>query len=299
MVMRLPNFLLIGANKAGTTSLYHYLKQHPEIYFSPVKEPMFFSLYGVPAPPPRSAPYMDKAVYDLESYANLFEQATTETALGEASTSYLAVPRSAATIKNFVPDVRLIAVLRDPAERAFSHYQMDVRMGLEELSFEDAVEAEVASTEKGEATRRRYVRYGMYGKQLGEYFKHFAPEQFSIQIYREFKRDPQPIIRELFRFLNVDESFVPDMSMHHNTATANVRPAQHANPFRRGYKSRLRRLVRQTLFGERIVAQNRGNAHRPALTREMRVRLREIFREDIIDLQELLGRDLKYWLQDG
>ena len=121
--MIMPNFLLIGAAKAGTSSLYGYLKQHPQIYMSPIKEPRFFALEGETLNfngPTRGI--NQTSINTLEAYSQLFQKVTTEKAIGEASTIYLSSPKAPERIKHYLPDVKLIAILRDPSERAFSSY---------------------------------------------------------------------------------------------------------------------------------------------------------------------------------
>ncbi|MGQ9662575.1 MAG: sulfotransferase domain-containing protein [Kiritimatiellia bacterium] len=129
--MTLPNFLIVGAPKAGTTSLFDYLGQHPEVYTPPVKEPCFFSS-GLPA-----------FTHDLAEYEALFAGQTTQTAIGEASTTYLYDPDAARRIHDLLPEARIIIMLRNPAERAYSEWAYNaLQLACEPLSFEAALEAE-------------------------------------------------------------------------------------------------------------------------------------------------------------
>ena len=122
--MRLPNFLVIGAAKAGTTTVYQYLKQHPQVYMSPRKEPHFFSKNGT----------KDYPIPTLEDYQALFQEASDEIAIGEASTSYLTHPQTAERIQYHIPHAKLIAILRDPANRTYSLYIMLLMLGKRKLS---------------------------------------------------------------------------------------------------------------------------------------------------------------------
>jgi hypothetical protein len=124
--MTMPNFLIIGAAKSGTTSLHHYLKQHPQVYMSQIKEPSFFAFEGtkpaIPGPWKRWAAH--NFITDIQAYRSLFQGVSDEVAIGEASTIYLVHPTAPQRIRHYVPDAKLIAILRDPAERAYSNYRM-------------------------------------------------------------------------------------------------------------------------------------------------------------------------------
>ncbi len=124
--MNKPNFLIIGALKAGTTSLFNYLMQHPQIYMSPVKEPKFFALVGEYLDP-KKREILGKCVVDIEEYRALFDNVTTEKAIGEASAIYLSSRRAPGRIQHYILNVKLIAILRDPVERAYSHFLHNVR----------------------------------------------------------------------------------------------------------------------------------------------------------------------------
>jgi len=129
-----PNFFIVGAPRAGTTSLYFYLKQVPEVYLSPVKEPNYFSVKIIP-----DDHYL-LPIRNKKNYLKLFEKVKDEKAIGEASPSYLEDPETPYLISQDVSDARIIAILRDPVERAFSHYLMMVSQGFEKLSFRKALD---------------------------------------------------------------------------------------------------------------------------------------------------------------
>lgn len=138
--MTMPNFLIVGAQKAGTTSLHYYLKQHPQIYMRPRKEPHFFE--GMHWDFYRPGRIM-LAVTDLADYQALFEGVTDEKAIGEASASYLYSPKAPTLIKRSIPDARLIAILRNPPDRAYSNFLHCVRGGRESIvDFAEALRVE-------------------------------------------------------------------------------------------------------------------------------------------------------------
>ena len=136
--MVLPNFLIIGAAKSGTTSLYSYLNQHPQVYFSPFKEPRFFALEGKEVNYQGPSQVVNqKAINTIDEYEKLFAGVTDEVAIGEASTLYLYSPEAPAKIKQYIPQVKLIAILRNPIDRAYSGYCHLVRDGYESNRADD------------------------------------------------------------------------------------------------------------------------------------------------------------------
>ena len=152
--MTMPNFLIIGAMKSGTTALYYYLEQHPEIYMSPVKEPNFFSS--------QERENAAGAVARIGNYRDLFRGVSGETAIGEASHSYLYEPGAAAEIRRYAPEAKLIAILRNPIDRAYSHFLHMVRSGTEPLDdFAQALQEEAAGIHK-ERTFQDYIGRGLY-----------------------------------------------------------------------------------------------------------------------------------------
>jgi hypothetical protein len=302
--MNLPTFLIIGAARSGTTSLYEYCKQHPQVFMSPRKETNFLAYEGEPLAG-RSADrerWADRAVASLEEYAGLFSGCTSEIALGEASPRYLYRPaRAIANIKKHVPEARLIAILRDPVERAYSHYLLRVRVNRERrTSFAAAVEAESRRMEKGRTDDLHYIPYGLYGQQLRLYYDAFPSGQIRVYLYDDLARDAAGVMADLFAFVGVEPAFPVDVSTRHRSASATAVPTHplwafvhrrlssmretHAWPVRT-----LRRFVRDK------VRQQAGET--PPLTPEARAWLLERYRGDILRLQDLIGRDLRAWLQ--
>ena len=208
--MTMPNFLIIGAMKSGTTALYYYLEQHPEIYMSPVKEPNFFSS--------QEQENAADAVTNIGTYQDLFRGGSGKKALGEASHSYLYEPRAAAEIKRYVPETKLIAILRNPIDRAYSHFLHMVRSGTEPLDdFAQALREEEVRIHK-ERTFQDYIGRGLYYNQLKRYFRTFPQEQVRVYLYEDLSGAPISTVQDAFRFLKVDDSFVPDVSLRRNVS---------------------------------------------------------------------------------
>lgn len=214
----LPNFLIIGAAKAGTTALWHYLRQHPELYMSRHKEPRFFALYGQPLAfqgPGDQTRF--NFVTDFQDYQQLFADVQDEKAIGEASPWYLYVKTAAPAIKEMLPGVKLVAVLRDPVDRAFSNYLHAVNEGLEPLpTFREAMDAEAARIRENWSPRFHYKSKGFYYRQLQHYLEFFDREQLKIYLYEDLTNEPEALFADLFEYLGVDPMFHVDVEKRHN-----------------------------------------------------------------------------------
>jgi len=304
--MSLPNFLIIGAAKAGTNALYHYLRQHPQIYMSPWKEPKFFAFeteadLGFRAANGRDAPVNASVILDQTAYEELFDDARDgELARGEASTHYLYVEKSPGRIKTLIPDARLIAVLRNPVDRAFSSYQHLVRDELEPLDFGAALDAEPQRIAEHYAYLYRYTDMGFYSQQLERYEKTFPENQLCVLLYDDLRSDPEGTCRRIFSFLGVDEDFVPDMSGEYNRSGVPKNRFMHrllnpSAPMKRRLWNVTPRFARERLLDAQTKIVNR-NLQRQTMPEPERDRLRGVFREEVGRLEARLDRDLSHWL---
>jgi len=286
----LPNFLIIGANKAGTTSLYRYLGDHPQVYMSPVKEPGFFAFEAG-----QQAGDGAQAVGgSLEAYLRLFDGVRDEKAIGEASTRYLANARTPARIHAMIPDARLIAVLRNPVERAFSAYSTRVFEGTEPATFADAIADELDRRAAGVPSERYYVGVGFYGLQLSRYLEYFGGDQLRVYLYEDSVEDPVSMLKSAFAFLDVDPSFTPDTSTRYNRTQH--RPKSRAL-IRLARARPVMRVARATVPGRARAAIRQRLSVVPELPDDVRRLLIDVYRDDILLTQEIIGRDLSAWLQ--
>jgi len=304
--MSLPNFLIIGAAKAGTNALYHYLRQHPQVYMSPWKEPKFFAFeseadLGFRAANGKDAPVNASVILDQGEYERLFDDARDgELARGEASTHYLYVEKSPTRIKSLIPDAKLIAVLRNPVDRAFSSYQHLVRDDLEPLDFGAALDAEPQRIAEHYAYLYRYTDMGFYSQQLDRYEKTFSENQLCVLLYDDLRSDPEGTCRQIFSFLGVDEDFVPDMSGEYNRSGVPKNRFMHrllnpSAPMKRRLWNVTPRLARERLLDAQTKIVNR-NLQRQTMPEPERDRLRGVFREEVGRLEARLDRDLSHWL---
>ncbi len=198
--MNLPNFFIIGAAKAGSTSLYEYLIQHPQVYMSPIKEPHYYSNIR----PSAEHAHIVCAVSDTKKYLSLFKGAGGYKAIGEASTSYLSEIGTAQRIKAKIPDAKIIILLRDPVDRAYSHYLMDVRDGFQDLSFWDAIQSDYMQCEKGWGISHMYVELGLYFEQVRQYIDCFARDRVLILFFDDFITNELDILLRVADFLEID-----------------------------------------------------------------------------------------------
>lgn len=186
---RLPNFLVIGAMKAGTTSLYHYLKEHPQVFMAPVKELDFFAPLG----------NWDRG---LAWYRAKFAGSESSVAVGEASTAYSKYPLVDGVpdrIAQLLPDCRFVYVVRNPIDRIRSHFQHRVSIGAERAVFSEAIERDP-----------RYVSCSRYALQIERYLEYFRRNQILLITAEDLLHSRAPTMREVYAFLGVNDGFVPE-----------------------------------------------------------------------------------------
>jgi sulfotransferase family protein len=307
--MVMPNFFIIGAQKAGTTSLYHYLNQHPQIYMSPIKEPFFFdheiSPNGEVVQQEFGGRQQAPRFVNTEQYCTLFRAAKGETAIGEASPLYIYAPRTPERIKKYVPEARSIALLRNPADRAYSAFLHAVRIGAEPLTdFAQALQREEDRIRDNWHYVFHYRTRGLYHAQLKRYYEVFGRERVGVWLYEDLRDDPASVTQDVFRFLEVDDTFVADTSSRHNPA--GVPESEAARAMMRMTDTSvgvLRNAVPPTskifpfVSKMRRAVQSRVLTEPPPIDPEIRTELIKGYREDILKLQVLIGRDLSMWLR--
>ncbi|CAN5645871.1 hypothetical protein BH23PAT1_BH23PAT1_0110 [soil metagenome] len=294
--MTLPNFLIIGAQKSGTTALYYYLKQHPQIYMSPEKEPHFFTYEG-------GEPLFDgpgrgwvTPVTSMEEYRRLFQEVSDETAVGEASPSYIYFEKAAKRIKHYIPETRLIAILRNPADRAYSNFLHAVRSGREPRGeFDQALREEDARIQNNWGPVWHYRRKGFYYEQLKRYFDTFHRDQIKVCRYEDLEHDPTGFSQEIFDFLGVDDMFTPEYMERQNVSGV---------PRNRALRTAFTKMSTVTPVikdyvprGLRRYIGNKMLANPPQFSPETRQQLIEVYRDDILKVQELVRQDLSHWLE--
>lgn len=296
-----PNFLIVGAARCGTTSLHESLGRHPEIFMPLQKEPCFFAFCNTR---PEFVNARHNYLTDTESYLHLFE-GHTEKIRGESSTPYLYLHgQSIANIKALVPgaeEIKILIILRDPAERAFSQYMHNRRDLREPLSFREAVEAEAQRKKDNWHFDFFYVDKGFYYAQVKDYIEHFP--QVKVCFYDDLERDPAGLLREICSFLGVDPDLAPAELKQRNRSGEMKMPAlkrlmsDRKNPLlnfvrkllSRNTKKRMRNALKSLLL--------KYNLKKMQMDPAMRKRLIGIYSEDIEKLSGLLQKDLSAWMK--
>jgi len=286
----LPNFIIVGAPKAGTTSLYQYLSEHPQVFMSTPKEVNYFSREEIEV---QGLYYKAFKAGSLEEYKLLFDNAKGRKAIGEGSVSYLFYPNTAAKIKESIPDAKIIILLRNPVDRGFSHYLMDYRLGLVDLPYENIVR-KISTSKNIGLYYQQYVELGLYYEQVKRYLEIFGTEQVKIYLQEDLRQDTKGIVFDLYNFLNIDKSFVPEVDIEHNAFLMPKNKFIHklysSSTIRSCISSvvpnRVKYYLLNTLFERK---------KKPILSQETRDFLLKIYESDIKNLEKLINRDLSFW----
>jgi hypothetical protein len=317
----LPNLFVIGAARAGTTSLQHYLMQHPEIFMSPVKEPNYFAFAGgVPAFNGPDIAVRDRrlrdrlarerytcSVVDASTYQRLFARAGRRPVRGDCSPAYMPIPAAAPQIRGVVPDAKIVAILRNPVDRAYSKFLQMRRDRAEPLaSFAEALAAEPSRERDGWSPTWLYAKRGYYHRQLEPFFRYFGEDRVHVMLYDDLQRHPDSCMRMLFDFLGVDTKVPLDLSRQHNMSAELdtprhdwlydrlVRPYLLSPRLQAAVPAGLATLARP--IARRILLRREAALAPAPLTMEVRAMLLGRYAEDIERLERLIGRDLSHWL---
>jgi sulfotransferase family protein len=299
--MTVPNFTIIGAAKSGTTALYTYLALHPEIYMSPIKEPNYFSLDYFSENIKNSSTEIerkwwkssyDRAVKTLDNYTLLFEGVEREKAIGEASPSYLSSPTAAENIQRHNPDIKLIAILRDPAQRAFSRHIQLLR------DRKDTPKEFMNILRSNDWRTRMYTSPGFYHKCLLPFINRFPKEQLKIFLYEDLTRDPTTLLLNIFEYLEVSTGFTPDFTKKWNVSGIPRSQLLHKMVWKQ--PEWVRSIVKPVLSSkakDKIRTLAHKNLEKPQLDDEAKRHLISIYRDDILQLQDYIDRDLSTWMK--
>jgi hypothetical protein len=312
----LPNFFIAGTGKAGTTSLYHYLQQHPQIYMSPIKEPCYFAseirVENLTASHLRHVRWMSRSlpeclkegesvkpsawlVSEWENYLKLFEAVQSETAIGEASVGYLWSETAAANIASRIPDARIVLILRDPSERAFSQYLHQLTVGLTHSTFREHIAKCMQNRERKISAYYPLLEVGLYCRQVQRYLELFPRNNIRIYWYEEAWKDPSGFLEDLFTFLTVDSKFPVNTSHNRLQRRAPRIAAMNYAVKRFRITDRARELSPSWLrsTARTLLFRNGQNLKMSSSDRQYLV---DYYREDILNLASLLNRDLSAWL---
>lgn len=306
--MNRPNFLIIGAGKSGTTALYEYLAQHPQVFMSKVKETNFFELEGhdklsgYDASDPEGFFHYPWSVTDRKAYFDLFKDAQAGQAIGEASPMYLYGKKAVHRIREELPDVKIIVVLRDPVDRLFSRFYHLVREGREPSpEFADALQKGNIWWKKNDL-----VQEGFYYTHLKKWYDNFPAEQIKVMLYDDLRKDPQAFVSEVYNFIGVNAEFNPDLDVEYNQSGRiknkfKDRLIGQNGIIKRSVNAVFPQLVQWMKSNKKIRARyiemQASNLEKPKLEKALRLQMiNEIYKYEIENLQALIGRDLRKWM---
>ncbi|MDR8392618.1 sulfotransferase [Aliifodinibius sp. S!AR15-10] len=301
-MLNLRNTFIVGAAKSGTTALYYLLSQHPGICTPVVKEPNYFSNIENSSDPvhPGNGPGDNGTVWteDQESYHNLYRPGKDHTMKLDASVSYLYSTTAAAQIANYDPESNIIIVLRNPIERAFSHYKHLLRDGRETVSFTEALDLEESRIQKGWEFSWHLTSMGLYSDQIQRYLNHFEQEQVRIYLLEDIKSDISRVVNEITEFVGL-EAYKYDFQQQEQNESGVARSwllSRMVN-WILGYKEQINKVVPPRISHKALQLFRTLNIRKSDLeiADDTRMRLLALFDEDIRETGELIGRNLDAW----
>jgi len=289
-----PNFIIVGAARSGTTSLYYWLRAHPQVFMSPVKETNYFAQLkpkftgpgdneALHKPLERNADgsYKDRhaaIITSWQEYLALFSGSENYPARGEASPAYLFYPCTAKNIREVLPECKIVIVLREPVERAISNYKALRGAGREMLDFESALKKESDRLRKGWEHFWAYKGLGLYYEQVRRYFDVFPRNQLGIWLYEDLRENPREIYKQICKFLGVNTDFVPNF-IQKNPSPDGYIPAIFRS-FSQFIPDGIKSAIKLFVY-ERLSVQIKVKPETKAF-------LREYYQEDVHRLNELI-----------
>ncbi len=312
---RLPEFFLVGAPKAGTTALWRFLKDHPDVWMSPVKEPNYFALEireenfepGLRRWVERTqrnfrkyldAPVLERRaggiVTEWEDYLRLFSGAGEKKAAGEASVCYLWSATAAERIAEKIPQAKILMLLRDPAERAYSEYLQGISNGSIRCSFREQIQRCLRDKSGQMSAHFPFLEFGLYAGQVERYRKRFGKNVW-IGFYDDFRERPAEVFADICRLVGVRDDVPMDFTRRYNEAEPPRLPGvgwmKWSGVWERAARvvpARVRPVLRKAL------TRRPGTVPMEARDRAMLV---DFYREDIGKLEGTVGRSLEGWLR--
>lgn len=269
-----PNFVIVGAMRSGSTSMWRYLSDHPEVFMAP-KELQYFT------------EHLDRG---QEWYQAHFEDAARNQVIGEATADYLARPPAISAIAELLPGAKLIALLRNPIDRAWSHYWLLKERGRERRTFSEVIENEL--TISADPTRWKgefsYLQHGAYNEHLEHLLALFPRAHLHVIISEELANDPQDQFRQACRFVGVDDTIIPGVVGTHVNAYLSIRSL--------GLRDLSKRIPKR--FANAIARVNtRRGVDYPEMAQSHRALLRDFYHGRVVEVERILGSRIEAWHQ--
>ena len=286
MIETWPNFFIVGAPRCGTTTLYAFLNKTKGVYMSPHKEPHYFTKSV-------ETSNLYQPIQDKKKYLALFEKGKDNKAIGEASTSYLWDPKAPMLIHDIVPKAKIIIMLRNPIERAYSYYLWRISNG-KTYSFREAIDESLES--KNDFYKGLIINGGKYYEQVQRYLNIFGSNQVKVLKFEEFIKNTKKTVMDVLKFLEIDAEPPESVELVHNTLTVpkgklSTILLQNRKIKKIGKKILPNNLVEylaKTVLGKKIA--------KPKMQQKDRIFLGNLYFEDVEKLQELLKRDFEWKL---
>jgi len=308
------DFFLVGAAKSGTTAVSEWLAAHPSVYLAPIKETNYFSTdIEVNDFSPE---YVQNTFLDLDNYFareelpqvhisfirreehmnRLYRDATSGAILGECSTSHLYSLAAARNIHAHNDQAKIVIILRNPIDRAFSHYLMARKYGFTALEFREAIRKDLQAKKKGWGISELYVDLGMYSRQIQRYQELFPPGHMHIIKYDELLQSPERTFQTLCLFLGIPAIPLPKTKKANSAGLARM---EHLNLWltRSGLKKGMSGLF-PSKMKESLKKFYYTDVNLPSLTEEDRRFMYDIFKDDIERTARITGLDLNSWMID-
>jgi hypothetical protein len=303
--MAKPNFLLVGAQKAGSTSLYNYLKEHPQVFMPPRKEPLYFT--SEIAKVKQEDKWMQEAIKkangktyidNYSEYLELFKDVKNEIAIGEASANYLYYHQtSIPKIKEKLGNIKILIILRSPVDKIFSQYKFLRKGGAEPYSFIKALEKEPERIKQNYNALYHYISQGLYFKQIKAFFDNFS--DVKVVLLEDLKKEPAKCMRSVFEFLSVDSYYtISDYKVHFKTSHIPKSKQLQDILNKDKYIVSFRQFIKRSFPG---IYKKSGkvyksiNSSNPILSDEAKEILYDRLYDDILKLELFLEVDLKTW----
>lgn len=297
--VNLPDFMLVGAAKSGTTTLYRILAGHPELFFPPSeKEPFYFCFAGE-EPRTLNEASKDRVVWQTPDYLELYRSAPSGALCGDASTSYLykhdvVIPHMKKLYGERYKEVKIMVILRNPVDRAYSHYTYLVRNGFEELSFEEAIKPEIIESRKNERWGFDYLEYGSYAEQVEHYLSEFPDCRIFLM---DDLKDKQKLINEITAYLGVAHLEVDKEFTANPSGIPKSRflvDQLRKNKVMKWAVNQLSESVKHKVLNKRDQMMSKLLVKKP-LDKQTRKELSRYFSDDVLKLEKLIGRSLEHW----
>lgn len=308
MKEKLPTFIIIGAGKSGTTALHNYCEAHPQVFMTSVKETNFFELEGHTInhnqeDDPEQLFHYPQSITTWEDYRNLFSEVTNEVALGETSPMYLYGKRAPQHIKEKLPDVKLIAILREPVNRLYSrwtHLLRDQNDPVANMDFSQALDKDTLWWKRNDL-----VREGMYYTHISRYFELFDRSQLKVFLFDDLRNNSELVMQELFDFIGVDSSFKPDLDREYNVSGKPKNPIVDSligtnsiliNTAKKLAPGLVEKIKQSGQAQKMLTDVRKKNMEKPVVSDDVNAAIyKKYYQEEVEKLEGLLQRDLSKW----